>query len=170
MKKKLFSFYPNLILSTLAFICLALASLYTFIVLFRLPQPEIAALNIPLVYLPKPTTGFTGVGQELKTEIDESTPFLAITSKQSFFCKIRCYKDGLEQNSLRIKYDQLQPIQLASEAAKLRDGLFAKSNPLARTLIILPAPDLNMAKLQEVILHMRKNNYFENIVLADGTI
>ena len=170
MKKKLFNTYPYGILLILGVIGLVLACLLTFISAFRLEKPMIAELEIPVVYIPKPSTSFTTVQQKHTYQIDESTPLLAITAKRSYFTRLQSYKDGLEQNSSFINYDSIEPKHLALATINYRNNQFAKANPQARTLVVLPSPEIEMIKLKEIIYFLKIDKSFDKVILATGVI
>ena len=170
MQKKLFENYPHGLLIMLGLGSFVLACLFMFIAQARLYQPKFANLNIPVVNVPKPDLGFTIVKQGTKANINANTPLLAVTNKVSYFARMQAYKDGLEQHALNIKYDVLSPKELLSQAELWRDKLFLKTDADSRTLVILPAPDINMVQLKNLIFAFQQNKLFDNVVLANGVI
>ena len=97
-----------------------------FVAQFKLLQPNLARLQIPVVSIQKPVLGFTVVNQQAKANINKNTPLLAVTNKVSYFARLQAYKNGLEQHALNLKYDELSPSHIAAQAKIWRDKLFLK--------------------------------------------
>lgn len=131
--------------------------------------------EIPVVSKPPKDPSFHTVEESPKETLRSTTPAILMTSDAFFFGDIESFSTSLSdiRNKFRIAHQDGVPqtsLLLATMDDWLRKRSKSENVPLTKTLVLIPAADIPLPILLQVVASLKNTPTFQNVILSNGLI
>ena len=133
----------------------------------------VVPLEIPVVQAAINDPGLHGYREEPRISLTQSTPAVVLTADAFYFGDLTAFTTNL--SGIRDKYiirhidgaPQLQPL-LEQLTAWVRDRAQHQNVPPTKVLVLIPAGDIPLPIVTQVVAGLRTSPNFERVILSNG--